>query len=61
MSSVPSLGDQAGGEFMSGSDPARHDDRHFSVQSLSQESGSIGVRSMRKFDNGTKFREGLTY
>ncbi|KAH9918341.1 uncharacterized protein BXZ73DRAFT_52976 [Epithele typhae] len=33
------------------------DDRHFSVQSA----GSVSVRSMRKFDNGTKFREGLSF
>ncbi|TBU42126.1 hypothetical protein BD309DRAFT_213129 [Dichomitus squalens] len=39
----------------------RRDDRHFSVQSLSQDTGSISVRSMRKFDNGTKFREALTF
>lgn len=36
------------------------DDRKFSVQSASS-GGSISIRSMRKFDNGTKFKEGLNF
>ncbi|KAI0648403.1 hypothetical protein C8Q79DRAFT_573718 [Trametes meyenii] len=39
----------------------QRDERHFSVQSGSAESDHHGVyvRSMRKFDNGTKFKESL--
>ena len=47
----------AGGGFESDHTP--RDDRHFSVQMASQESGSINLGSMRKFDNGTKFRESI--
>ena len=36
------------------------DERHFSVQSGKTDTGSVSIRSMRKFDNGTKFREGLS-
>lgn len=37
------------------------DERKFSVQTTSSTTGSISIRSMRKFDNGTKFKEGLTF
>ncbi|RPD59315.1 hypothetical protein L226DRAFT_546534 [Lentinus tigrinus ALCF2SS1-7] len=37
---------------------SHRDDRQFSVQSASS-GGSISIKSMRKFDNGTKFKEGL--
>ncbi|KAI0355096.1 hypothetical protein OH77DRAFT_1403787 [Trametes cingulata] len=35
------------------------DERHFSVQSGGSGSDRASVRSMRKFDNGTKFKESL--
>ncbi|TFK87711.1 hypothetical protein K466DRAFT_490332 [Polyporus arcularius HHB13444] len=41
-------------------DDSRRDDRKFSVQSASS-GGSIRYKSMRKFDNGTKFKEGLNF
>ncbi|KAI0737985.1 hypothetical protein C8Q80DRAFT_290282 [Daedaleopsis nitida] len=37
------------------------DDRHFSIQTSSSGTGSVSIRSMRKFDNGTKFKEGLNF
>lgn len=37
------------------------DDRRFSVQSGQTAHGKPGYRSMRKFDNGTKFKESLEF
>lgn len=37
------------------------DDRKFSVQIASSTADSVSIHSMRKFDNGTKFKEGLTF
>ncbi|KAI0696554.1 hypothetical protein C8T65DRAFT_583315 [Cerioporus squamosus] len=39
---------------------SHRDERKFSVQSASS-GGSISIKSMRKFDNGTKFKEGLNF
>ncbi|KAI1791505.1 hypothetical protein LXA43DRAFT_418747 [Ganoderma leucocontextum] len=50
-------GERPRGEVESDYSPG--DDRHFSVQLAPQETGFINVGSMRKFDNGTKFRESI--
>nr|VWO95446.1 Cerato-platanin-like protein 2 [Ganoderma boninense] len=57
--SAPAKPMGVGGGFENGRAGAPRDERHFSVQMASQESGSISLGSMRKFDNGTKFRESI--